>query len=289
MKKISELATCCLVVSVLMNPPQETEKLKGVPLHHACTNESAFVETKRKLVDECDLWTIVSLPGGVFTTAGAGVKTNLLFFTKGRTTEKIWYYDLAHVKVGKKSPMTLAHFGFSKTGDILDDDQLPTDLIKEWREDEKNKGKAFPTFARLLSVRGTHEGESRYSWTMDFTARRAKAREEMQPHLDEAEGIKAQVVTLKERLKARKKAGAAKLVINQLEHRIKTQEKMAREALTKANAIDAAVFDLKAVNPNAAARPDTRTPKDIIANIEEQGRIVTAALIKLKSLLSEPD
>ncbi len=42
------------------------------------TNESAFVETKRKLVDECDLWAVVSLPGGVFSTAGAGVKTNLL-------------------------------------------------------------------------------------------------------------------------------------------------------------------------------------------------------------------
>ncbi len=42
------------------------------------TNESAFVETKRKLVDECVLWAIVSLPGGVFSTAGAGVKTNLL-------------------------------------------------------------------------------------------------------------------------------------------------------------------------------------------------------------------
>jgi type I restriction enzyme M protein len=53
------------------------------------TNESAFVETKRKLVDECDLWCIVSLPGGVFSTAGAGVKTNLLFFTKGKKTERI--------------------------------------------------------------------------------------------------------------------------------------------------------------------------------------------------------
>jgi type I restriction enzyme M protein len=47
------------------------------------TNESAFVETKRKLVDECSLWCVISLPGGVFSTAGAGVKTNLLFFTKG--------------------------------------------------------------------------------------------------------------------------------------------------------------------------------------------------------------
>ena len=81
------------------------------------TNESAFVETKRKLVDECDLWAIVSLPGGVFSTAGAGVKTNLLFFTKGKKTEKIWYYDLSYVKVGKKTPLTLAHFGFDSNGD----------------------------------------------------------------------------------------------------------------------------------------------------------------------------
>lgn len=39
--------------------------------------------------------------------AGAGVKTNLLYFTKGRPTERNWYYDLADVKVGKKSPLTL--------------------------------------------------------------------------------------------------------------------------------------------------------------------------------------
>ena len=74
------------------------------------TNETAFVQTKRKLLDDCDLWCIVSLPGGVFTAAGAGVKTNLLFFTKGRPTESIWYYDLSDIKVGKKAPFTLDKF-----------------------------------------------------------------------------------------------------------------------------------------------------------------------------------
>jgi type I restriction enzyme M protein len=59
------------------------------------TNEQSFVKTKRKLVDECNLFCIISLPGGAFTAAGAGVKTNLLFFTKGKATEKIWYYDLS--------------------------------------------------------------------------------------------------------------------------------------------------------------------------------------------------
>ncbi|OGK76459.1 MAG: N-6 DNA methylase [Candidatus Rokubacteria bacterium RBG_16_73_20] len=74
------------------------------------TNETAFVQTKRKLLDECDLWCIVSLPAGAFVNAGAGVKTNLLFFTKGRPTERVWYYDLSDVKVGKKSPLTLEKF-----------------------------------------------------------------------------------------------------------------------------------------------------------------------------------
>jgi len=74
------------------------------------TNDKAFVQTKRKLMDDCDLWCIVSLPGGVFTAAGAGVKTNLLFFTKGKPTEKIWYYDLSDIKVGKKKPFTLDKF-----------------------------------------------------------------------------------------------------------------------------------------------------------------------------------
>lgn len=73
-------------------------------------NETAFVQTKKKLLDDCDLWCIVSLPGGVFTAAGAGVKTNLLFFTKGGPTESVWYYDLSDIKVGKKKPFTVDKF-----------------------------------------------------------------------------------------------------------------------------------------------------------------------------------
>src|SRR3990167_8470883 len=73
-------------------------------------NENAFVQTKRKLLDDCDLWCILSLPPGTFVNAGAGVKANLLFFTKGQPTEKIWYYDLSDIKVGKKTPLTAEKF-----------------------------------------------------------------------------------------------------------------------------------------------------------------------------------
>jgi type I restriction enzyme M protein len=253
------------------------------------TNESAFVETKRKLVDECDLWAIISLSGGVFSTAGAGVKTNLLFFTKGRKTSKIWYYDLATVKVGKKTPLTLAHFGFDKDGQVLDDSQLPANLTAEWFEDAANQGKPFPSYARMLEHHGRPEGESRYSWTVDFTARRTRARQEMEPFLDEAARIKAAVVDLKEHLKRLKKMKAEKKEIEALEADIREKEKTVRDVEAKASGIDAAVFDLKAVNPNTVTKVDTRTPQEIIDNIEEQGQIVSEALGRLKTLLTEID
>ena len=82
------------------------------------TSETAFVQTKRKLLEECDLHCIVSLAPGVFTTAGASVKTNILFFKKGRPTKTIWYYEVApeqRERFTKTDPVTLRHFeGFFK-------------------------------------------------------------------------------------------------------------------------------------------------------------------------------
>ena len=74
------------------------------------TNELAFVQTKKKLLEECNLWCIISLPQNAFLNAGAGVKTNLLFFTKGKPTQKVWYYDMSDIKILKKNPLTLNKF-----------------------------------------------------------------------------------------------------------------------------------------------------------------------------------
>ncbi len=89
------------------------------------TTEQAFLKTKIRLLDTCDLWCVVSLPPGVFVSAGAGVKTNLIFFNRGGPTEKVWYYDLSDVKVGKRTPFTLAHLEefFSLLPDRADSDR----------------------------------------------------------------------------------------------------------------------------------------------------------------------
>ena len=251
-------------------------------------DESAFVETKRKLADECHLWAIVRLPLGVFVGAGASVNTNLVFFTKGRKTEKIWYYDLSHLSVGKKSPMALAHFGFGRNGEVLDDSELPAALTEDWMEDEGNEGGLFPSYARLLPARGTPAAESRYSWTIDFAARRKQARENMKPHIAEAECARAEVVALKEKLKALKTlkpAGSQDEQVEALETEIWEREKAAHEAEAAADAIDMAVFDLKAVNPNAVLKIDTRTSAEVIQSIEDHGKAVAKALEMLKTLL----
>jgi len=248
-------------------------------------NESAFVETKRKLVDECDLWCIVSLPGGVFSTAGAGVKTNLLFFTKGKKTERIWYYDLSQVKIGKKSPMTLAHFGFDKQGGVLADADLPGTLTGDWFDNENNQGKPFPSFARLRAKHGTPDADSDFSWTIDFAARRAKAQTDILPFLESVKNLSEELLPLKEKLKALKKDKADKGKVAIVEEAIKAKEKAIREAQTKAADIDASVYDLKAVNPHIKAISDTRSVLEIIDNINLQGQIVATAMNNLRGLL----
>ena len=54
--------------------------------------EGVKTRLKQTLLEECNLHTIVRLPGGVFNPY-TGIKTNLLFFTKGRPTEQVWYYE----------------------------------------------------------------------------------------------------------------------------------------------------------------------------------------------------
>jgi type I restriction enzyme M protein len=56
------------------------------------------------LLESCDLHTVLDLPGGVFT--GAGVKTVVLFFEKGKPTKKVWYYQLnLDRNLGKTNPL----------------------------------------------------------------------------------------------------------------------------------------------------------------------------------------
>lgn len=74
---------------------------------------------RKDLMDKCNLHTILRLPTGIFYAQG--VKTNVLFFTHGKTekdnTKEVWFYDLRTnmQNFGKTNPLKPEHFdGFIK-------------------------------------------------------------------------------------------------------------------------------------------------------------------------------
>jgi type I restriction enzyme M protein len=65
------------------------------------------------LMQDCDLHTVLRCPNGTFNPYTEGTKTNVIFFVKGRSTERTWIFDArANVpKVTKRNrPLTPAHF-----------------------------------------------------------------------------------------------------------------------------------------------------------------------------------
>jgi type I restriction enzyme M protein len=80
--------------------------------------EGIKTRIKEKLLTECNLHTIVRLPNGVFNPY-TGIKTNLLFFTKGDQTRDVWYYEHPYppgVKsYNKTKPIRIEEFESEKT------------------------------------------------------------------------------------------------------------------------------------------------------------------------------
>lgn len=66
--------------------------------------DNASVALRKELLTNCNLHTVLDLPSGTFT--GAGVKTVVLFFEKGRATQKTWFYQLnLDRNLGKTNPL----------------------------------------------------------------------------------------------------------------------------------------------------------------------------------------
>jgi type I restriction enzyme M protein len=101
----------------------------GIVIKNTFLSNGDASAIRKMLLENCNLHTILDLPSGVFT--GAGVKTVVLFFTKGEPTEKIWYYQ-----VDKH---------FTKTQPLTEADM-----------------------EEFLTLQKT-QGESEHSWTLDVS------------------------------------------------------------------------------------------------------------------------
>ena len=75
----------------------------GIVIKNTFLSNGDAAAIRKMLLETCNLHTVLDLPSGVFT--GAGVKTVVLFFTKGMPTEKVWYYQIDK-HFTKTNPMT---------------------------------------------------------------------------------------------------------------------------------------------------------------------------------------
>ncbi len=225
---------------------------------------------KDHLTKECNLHTIVRLPNGVFSPY-TGIKTNLLFFTKGKPTETIWVYEHPYPEGVK---------GYSKTKPMKFEEFKPE---QEWWGDEADGFAA--------------RQETKQAWKIDFKEIKANATERALPHKnkaaelkDEAEVLKIQISVLKARRSEKKVTEEEKQT---LEKKIKSLDKKRKQLISAAKSeekiasdIYYSIFNFDFKNPHQE-KVEQRDPRELLAQYKNQQAEITDLRSQLKNVLGE--
>jgi type I restriction enzyme M protein len=111
--------------------------------------DNASVSLRQKLLEECNLHTVLDCPGGTFI--GAGVKTVVLFFEKGTKTRHVWFYQLDPGRnLGKTNPLNDADLA-----EFITLQKTKSDSPKSWSVDVA----AIDPTTFDLSVKNPNGGE----------------------------------------------------------------------------------------------------------------------------------
>ncbi len=110
--------------------------------------DNASTSLRKLLLENCNLHSVLDLPGGAFQ--GAGVKTVVLFFTKGEPTKKVWFYQLNLSRnLGKGNPLNEADLA-----EFVELQKIKADSKNSWSVDVKKiDQKTFD-----LSVKNPNKG-----------------------------------------------------------------------------------------------------------------------------------
>jgi len=103
--------------------------------------EGIKTRIKKRLLEECNLHTIVRLPKGVFAPYTT-IKTNILFFTKGEPTKDVWFYE---------HPYPEGYKSYSKTKPIRIEEFEPE---KAWWENRGETERAWKVTAKDIAAGG---------------------------------------------------------------------------------------------------------------------------------------
>lgn len=222
---------------------------------------------KKLLMGECNLHTIIRLPKGVFAPY-TSIKTNLLFFTKGKPTETVWFYEHPYPK-GRKS--------YSKTKPIR---------IEEFAQEKAWWGKEENNFVERQ--------ESGFAWKIDFKAKKQNAEAQAQPHWDKAQDLRNQVAVLDAQVRdlrnslsgvtEPKQRVSAEKQIDDLRERSERLRLQARDEQTAGDRLYWPIYNLDIKNPNTVVEenhdPDELLDryKTLLSNIEETQELLKSEL-----------
>jgi type I restriction enzyme M protein len=217
--------------------------------------EGVKAKIKELLMRECHLHTIVRLPNGVFNPY-TGIKTNLLFFTRGKPTDILWFYEHRYPQ-GVKS--------YSKTKPLRVEEFQP---IADWWGTESDGFK--------------DRVETEQAWKVDFRKRKEDAEAKAKPHWDKAETLNNKAASLNEQvkefrasIKGEKKADVREKVdaqIGKLSQQIDKLRQQAKDEQATGDRHYWPIYNLDLKNPNTA---------------EEESHDPDALLAKYQKLLGE--
>ncbi len=223
---------------------------------------------KEDLLTKCHLHTIIRLPNGVFAPY-TGIKTNLLFFTKGTPTDIIWFYEHRY-PAGVKS--------YSKTKPLRVEEFKP---IADWWGSESDH------FAART--------ESEQAWKIDFKTLKHEAEAKAKPHWDKSESLSNdasvlvdQIKDLRESIKGEKdasKRSKAEGEITVLNERTEALRQRSREQQTIGDRHFWPIYNLDSKNPNTSEE-ETYDPDKLLAKYKALLGEIDKTQSKLKAELS---
>jgi type I restriction enzyme M protein len=104
------------------------------------SGEGVKTRLKEKLLQECNLHTVIRLPSGVFSPY-TDLETNILFFTKGEPTREVWYYE---------HPSPAGATGYTKTRPLRSEDLEPA---RAWWHDREETRQAWKVSIKEIKAR----------------------------------------------------------------------------------------------------------------------------------------
>jgi type I restriction enzyme M protein len=225
-------------------------------------------KVKELLLRECQLHTIIRLPNGVFNPY-TGIKTNLLFFTKGKPTDTIWFYEHPYPP-GVKS--------YSKTKPLRLEELQP---IADWW------GKESDGFATRK--------ETGQAWKIDFKELKAAAEAKAKPFWEKAEALgnqasklSNQIRDLRDTIKGEKKESVREKVeakINQLTEQIETLRQQSKDEQAAGDRHYWPIYNLDTKNPNGPEE-EVHDPDKLLAKYQKVLADIATTEKQLKAELS---